>query len=177
MEVGKFGLRLLSSDINLDPTELEPSRICSILFNRNFRLKDGDDIDCKEVEVGVQDEAELECAIDDIVAREVRHLEKDSQEILKNTITEFKNIFCTRLGKDPPIDVETMNIEFEGFTCPIKFRQRSYSPKQLYFLKTKVHELIDAGEIFHKTRLNGLVHLLLSWNQEKKDFDSRSIFD
>ena len=79
MEVGKFGLRLLSSDINLDPTELEPSRICSILFNRNFRLKDGDDIDCKEVEVGVQDEAELECAIDDIIAREVRHLEKDSQ--------------------------------------------------------------------------------------------------
>ena len=63
--------------------------------------------------------------------------------------TEFKNISCTRLGKDPPIDVEPMNIEFEGSTCPIKVRQRSYSPKQLSFLKTKVQELISARDIFH----------------------------
>ncbi len=52
-----------------------------------------------------------------------------------------------KLRNDPPVDVEPMNIEFEGTTRPIKVSQRTYSPEQLDFLKKKVEELIDAGYI------------------------------
>ena len=146
-KVGKLGMKLLSNKIDLDFTMLNPLRLCSMMCNGNFPLKDGDDIDYKDVEVGCQDEAELKIAIDGMISRGMKHLNDDGRQILKSTVMEFKDIFRVKLGKDPPVDVEPMNIEFEGVTRPIKVRQRTYSPEQLSFLKTKVQELIDAGYI------------------------------
>lgn len=76
-----------------------------------------------------------------------KHLPKKLVPSLKHLVSEFKDIFRVKLGKDPPVEVEPMNIEFGGPTRPVKVRQRTYSPEQLTLLKSKVHELIDPGFI------------------------------
>lgn len=147
-KVGKLGLKLLSNEVSLDNiNQLEPSRLCSMVSNCNFPLKDGDDIDYKDVDIGVQDENELQEAINDMISRGMKHLDKDLRPTLINLVSEFKDIFRIKLGKDPPVDVEPMNIEFDGNTRPVKVRMRTYSPEQLSFLKKKIEELIEAGYI------------------------------
>lgn len=118
-----------------------------MMYKANFPLKDGDDIDKKDVDVGVQDEIELQSAIDTMLSRGSKHLSKDSLDALNHLVTEYRDIFRVKLGKGPPVDVEPMKIEFERPTRPLKARQRTYSRKQLTFLEEKVRELIDAEYI------------------------------
>lgn len=41
-------MKLLVKGINIDETDLKPSRICIMMSNGNFTLKDGVDIDYKD---------------------------------------------------------------------------------------------------------------------------------
>lgn len=50
-------MKLLSNEIKIDLAELKPSHLNSMVSNGNFPLKEGDDVDYKDVEVGSQDEA------------------------------------------------------------------------------------------------------------------------
>ena len=118
-----------------------------MISNASFPLKDGDDIEYKDVQVGIQDEHEFQKSIDSMVERAEKHLPKDSNLSLADLVHEFSDIFRIKLGQDPPVDVELMKIEFEGTTRPVKVRQRTYSPEQLDFLKAKIQELISAGFI------------------------------
>lgn len=61
---------------------------------------------------------------------------------------EFKDIFRVRLGADTLVGVPPMEIEFEGIERRVKVRQRTHSPEQLSFMKTKVEEHVDAGYIY-----------------------------
>ncbi len=146
-KVGKLGLKLLSNDIGMAEGEIEPTKLCSMMSNDNFPLKDGDDIDYKDVEVGIQNDNEIQKEIDTMISRREKHLDKDSRSIMRSMVYEFKDIFRVKLGKDPPVNVEPMKIELEGPTRPIKVRQRTYSPEQTLFLKQKVKDLTDAGYI------------------------------
>ena len=145
--VGKLGMKLLRNETDSGEDVLDPSRIGSMMSNGSFPLKDGDDIYYKDVEIGKQNDTELQEAIQDMVQRASKNCEKELKNSLMELVHEFKDIFRTSLGKDPPVDVEPMKIEFEGNPRPIKVRQRSYSPEQLKFLKNKVNELADAGYI------------------------------
>lgn len=146
-KVGKLGLKLLSQDIDLNEEAVAAARLCSMMSNGNFPLMDGDDIAYKDVDVGVQDEQELEQEIDAMVTRSMKHADKSSKKALKDLVTEFKDIFRIKLGKDRAVDVPPMEIEFEGTNRPVKVRQRTYSPEQLSFLKSKVDEFEKAGYI------------------------------
>ena len=145
--VGNLGMHLLKNEIDIDVVDLDPSRVGSMMSNGNFPLKDGDDVQYKDVEVGEQDESELQQAIEAMVDTSSMHCKNNLEDTLKDLAHEFKDIFRIKLGNDPPVNVEPMKIEFEGIPRPIKVRQRSYSPEQLEFLKRKVKELSDAGFI------------------------------
>lgn len=58
-----------------------------------------------------------------MVSRGMKDMNNDVKITLKNTVMELKNILRMKLGKDRPVDVEPMNIEFEGATRPIKVSQ------------------------------------------------------
>lgn len=164
-KVGKLGISLLSQSIDLEKNDttttcgdechkIHGPKVCSMMSNGSFPLKDGDDIDYKDVQIGCQDEAELNNAINQMVARPEKNLSEDQKATLKNLIDEYKEIFRVRLGKDPAVAVEPMKIEFEGTERPIKVRQRTYSPEQLSFMKKKVNELVDAGFIYRNNSSN-----------------------
>lgn len=125
---GKLGLKLLSQEIDGSIAEPDSSKLCSMISNAT--LKDGDDIDYKDVEVGDQDEEGTKKSIESMIDRGWKHLKKDSRKILKDLVVEDYDIFRLKLGKDPPVDVEPMKIEFEESNRPIKVRQRTYSPEQ-----------------------------------------------
>lgn len=94
----------------------------------NFPLKDGDDIDYKDDEFGVQDEAEVQLAVDCMISCVSKHLSKESKPIFTNIVSEFSNIFCLKLCNDSPVHTQPMNIEFKGTRREIKVRQNAYSP-------------------------------------------------
>ncbi len=87
---------------------------------RDLPLVDGDDIDYKDVEIGNQDEQELEQAIDDAIRRAAKNLPNRLKESFRNLVLEYKDIFRIRLGADPPVDVPPMEIKFEGTERPVE---------------------------------------------------------
>lgn len=111
-------------------------------------LTDGDDIDCKDVDVGDQDDDELAKEIESMIGRCSDFATANELNALRELVHQYKDIFRVRLGNDPPVDVPPMKIEFEKEERPIKVKQRTYSPEQLEFLKKKVDELIKAGFIY-----------------------------
>lgn len=156
-KVGKLGFKILSRGVSTDDTPIFPNGIlfspgtprpCSMLANGDFPLKDGDDIDYKDVDIGEQDEDELQSALDGLTSRAFKNLPKHLRRPLNELVQEFKDIFRTRLGADPPVDVPPMDIELVGPERPVKVRQRTYSPQQSTFLKEKVDELVRAGYIY-----------------------------
>ena len=58
-----------------------------MIADDNFPLKDGDDIEYRDVEIGIQDGNELQEAIDAMISRGEKHLEKDSRATLKSMVT------------------------------------------------------------------------------------------
>lgn len=100
------------------------------------------------MDIGSKDENELCVANDGMVMKASASLSKVRLHNLKNMVCEFKNIFRTRLVRDPPVDVDPMVIEFEVPKRSIKVRQRRYSPEQSDFLKNKVNELVAAGFVY-----------------------------
>ena len=81
-------------------------------------------------------------SLNDAIKRSLNHLPKSLHKQLQDLIFEFEEIFRTKLGKDPPVDMTPMIIEFENKEIPVKVRQRTYSPEQLDFLKKKCDQLI-----------------------------------
>lgn len=151
-KVGKIGRKLMAASYASSSTK--PMKSASVMDYTNLPLSDGDDIDYKDVDIGDLDEAELQKSIDNMVDRVSSVFDsKDldclvsSKHDLQTLVNEFKDIFRIRLGNDPPVDVPPMKIEFDRPERPVKVRQRTYSPKQLTFLKNKVSELMKAGFI------------------------------
>ena len=146
--VGKLGLKVISNQIaygsleSIDPDrDLGSNHLCSMVVNGDFPLKDGDGIDYKDVEVGEQEEGEINAAIQAMTDRAAKKLPSDLRHDIKDLVMRFKDIFRIRLGNDPPVSVPPMIIEFEGSERPVKVRQRTYSPDQQSFLKKKVSVL------------------------------------
>ena len=137
-KVGQLAFKFLSADIDTRDRELEQPKLYSMISNANFPLRDGADIEYRDVEVGIQDEIEFQATIDSMISSDEKQLSKNSNLSLVNLVYEFKDVFRRKLGKDPPVDIKPMQIEFEGVTRPVKVRQRTCSPEKLEFLKTKV---------------------------------------
>ena len=154
MKVGKLGSKL-QQVLDFEKSTISPNDALRTAQNiLSTTLKDIDDINYKEVEVGNQDKNELQDAISFMIGNASGSLSKEFKVSLFNLVMENEDIFRIRLGSDPPVDVPPMTIEFEGDEKPVAVRNRNCSPQQLDFLRKKVEELIQAGFIYRNTKTN-----------------------
>ena len=54
------------------------------------------------------------------------------QEDLTRLVRDYRDIFRTRLGNDPPAPLPPMNIRLREKASPIQARARRYSPNAVY---------------------------------------------
>ena len=141
-KIGKLTAQMLSSQeetSTINPDDVDTvAKLCTLIQNGDFPLRDGDDIDYKDVEIGPRNEEELQSAIEEMTKRAGRHLPKQYHAQLRDIVSKASDVFRVKLSGDPPVDVPPMKIEFEGQSKPMKVRQRTYSPQQTAFLKAKV---------------------------------------
>lgn len=71
-------------------------------------------------------------------------------------VMEYKYIFRTTLGKDPPVHVHPGKIEFESDEKPVKAWQRTCSTEQTDFLKRKAKELSGRFYFALRGKYNGV---------------------
>ncbi len=119
----------------------EAPRLCQLFPNGDLPLCEGDDIDYKEVEIGNQDEAELDQPISEAIKPSSEHLPNRLRDYFRAMIMEFKDVFRIRLGADHPVDGLQIEIKFEKKDRPVKVRQRTYSPEQFDFMKNNATSL------------------------------------
>ncbi len=69
-KIGTLGVKLLTTDLlSNEETSFAPAysaeapRLCYLIANGDFPLREGDDIGCKDVEIGDKNEAELGQAV------------------------------------------------------------------------------------------------------------------
>ncbi len=67
----------------------------------------------KGVEIGDQDEAELDIAISKAITRASKHLPNRLKDFFRAMIMDFNDGFRNRLGADAPVHVTPMEIKFE----------------------------------------------------------------
>lgn len=67
---------------------------------------------------------------------------------LRQMMRNSRIIFRTLLPSDPSVKAEPMIIDFEGKERPVNIIQRTYSPEQLSFLKTKSNKFLHLGFIY-----------------------------
>lgn len=163
--IGKLGSRILSQDC-----ASHDSRVSSLFIDGEYLLNDGDDIDYKDVKIGRQEEDDLYSAISEMIKRGTKNLPQNLRPILQALVSEFKDIFRTHLGADPPVDVPPMVIELEDEERPVKVRQRTYSPTQLDFLKKKVEELVDIGCVYRNNAFKWTCAPLIVPKEGKEGF-------
>eukprot|EP00171_Calliarthron_tuberculosum_P007262 IDg7262t1 len=120
-KIGKLGVKLLTNDpmlfsLTSEDSELTyyDSRLCSLVSNGDFPLKDGDDVDYKDVEIGETTETDLNTALSEAVSRCSKSLPKHLREALHDLVLSFKDIFRIKIGADTPVDVPPMEIKFEA---------------------------------------------------------------
>ena len=83
--LGELGVRLLTEpepETEIDITQVPP-RICNIVADGDFPLKDGDEIDYKDLEIGDQDQAELDEAIHLSIDRASENLSEEAKFLLR----------------------------------------------------------------------------------------------
>lgn len=118
-------------------------RLCSTMSNGDFLLKERDNIDYKDVEVGKQDTDELIQASTSMVSRSLKKLTSEQQDELKELVTEFKDFQSTLWQWST--NTSTSDVYFVGSkitSC------ESQTPEQLDFLRKEVQEIESAGFIY-----------------------------
>ena len=97
---------------------------------------------------GVDDPKETLAHLRDRVREaEKNGMSADGLKELEQLLTEFRDIFRTKLGNDPPADVEPMTIKLKPDAKPMRVKLRRYSPPQTAFLRKKTDELLELGLI------------------------------
>ena len=93
----------------------------------------------------------------DISEETLQHLEKGVQEAFDNGLPEelqeqmcsllheFRVLFRTKLGADPPANVTPMTIKLKPDAKPIRAKLRGYSPPQAELLRKRSKKLYDSG--------------------------------
>ena len=107
-KVGKLSLKVISNQVANGSCESigaegdpNPSRLCCMIANGDFPLKDGDDIDYKDVEVGEQEEGEINTAIQAMIDRA-----KEATDQLASRSSRFGNV-CLLYTSPSPRDLST----------------------------------------------------------------------
>lgn len=123
-KMGKMGICIFTFRKNY--TSEFTSRVCNLILNGYFLLKNGYVVDYKDLDIGEKDEEELTAAIDDAIERRLNRLSKRSKESFMKMVGEIKDAFRTRFGIDPLVDALPMVIKFISVLIPgnTKFYER-----------------------------------------------------
>ena len=67
-------------------------------------------------------------------------------------LMEFEDCFRIELGRDPPVDLEPLEVRPREGVEPVKCKARRYSPEQKKFLEEHVSELEAAGLVYRNNK-------------------------
>jgi len=76
----------------------------------------------------------------------------DIADQLVDLLMEFEDCFRTELGRDPPVDVEPLEVRPKEGVEPVKCKARRYSPEQKKFLEEHVAQLEAAGLVYRNNK-------------------------
>ena len=96
-------------------------------------------------ECATETDANLAAAVDTAVAE---GLPEDDATTLRELLHEYRDIFRSRLGSDPPMKVKPMKIQLRKGAVPFRAKQRRYSPQQAAFLRDKANQLLRLGLVY-----------------------------
>jgi hypothetical protein len=105
-------------------------------------IPDDDPIDYHDVDVGQGSPEELADAIEGfLTSSEQAGMFTDSEQSLRQLVTECKDVFRLKLGKDPPANVKPFVNKLRDGAEPVRMSARKYAPPQLKFMRYKIREL------------------------------------
>ena len=111
--------------------------------------EEADDPNEPYIDLGPQDEQELESALNDMVQRARDNgLDDEKAEVLKSLIWEFRDIFKTRYGNYPAIAAPPMRIELVENFVPTQARLRRYPPDQVKFMEQWIAKLMRYNIVY-----------------------------
>ena len=67
---------------------------------------------------------------------------------LQSLVREYRDIFRSQLGSDPPAKIPPMKISLKPGAKPYRAKPRKYSPSQAAFLRKKVEQLLELGLVY-----------------------------
>jgi hypothetical protein len=66
-------------------------------------------------------------------------------QILRQLMTECKDVFRLNLGADPPANVKSLVIKVQDGAEPVRMSARAYAPPQLMLMRDEIRELDEVG--------------------------------
>ena len=70
------------------------------------------------------------------------------QEGLAETVIRFEDVFRTKLGRDPPVDMPPLKVTLKKDAKPVKCKARRYPVAHRDFLKKHVEKLVEHGLVY-----------------------------
>jgi transposase InsO family protein len=137
---------LLNLGINIEK-ELER------LAGRQVDLKEEQDrvdkyMHQEEIKIGYRIEAEIEDAIQKMMERASKNGAKDDEvQAMYKIVNEYKDIWRTKLGPDPPTRVTPLTIRMKSDAKTIKTKARPTGKLQREFIQQRTKELEEFGYI------------------------------
>jgi hypothetical protein len=105
-------------------------------------IPDDDPIDYHDVDVGHGIPEKLADAIKSfITGAEQADMSRDGVKILRQLVTECKDVFRLKLGADPSVNVKPLVFKLLEAAGPVRMSARKYAPPQLKFMRDKIREL------------------------------------
>ena len=106
-----------------------------------------EDPDC--IEFGSDDRSVLQSVLHGKVKEAVANgLPIESKKDLVALVNEFEDIFCIKLGPNPPVKVEPVKVHIKADFQPPRCSTRSYSPSQMAFMTTFYTMLCSYGMFY-----------------------------
>lgn len=130
------------------PPPDEPSSLATLLLKNSTTIPKFDEDYISEPPELCGDEcaSETDAHLQNALKEAVRNgLPTDHTETLTHLINEYRDIFRSRLGSDPPARVPPMKISLKKGVKPFKAKQRRYSVAQNSFLRDKTNQLLRLG--------------------------------
>jgi Reverse transcriptase (RNA-dependent DNA polymerase) len=78
-------------------------------------------------------------------------MSQDGVQILRQLMTECKDVFRLKFGADPPANVKLLVIKLRDGAEPVQMSARKYAPPQLKFMRDKMRELEELGLVYKNT--------------------------
>jgi hypothetical protein len=115
-------------------------------------ILDDDSVDRHDVDVGQGIPEDLADAIEGVLtSAEQAGMSLDGVQILRQLMTECKDVFRLKLGADPPANVKPLVITLRDGAEPMRMSARKYAPPQLKFMRDKIRELEELGLVHKNT--------------------------